>query len=177
VDDMRHSAAYNWRRIHSATPQRNALTCRDGCAFLSGEGSGYGTTRGGGEPWPHAPLAVRLAGIVWGSVAGEVSGGSARERQQFRQLDWEEASRGRRYGSRWPSETSALLGDSGTRWPDLRESPPMPRLPRGPTVATVCTVWSIGMDPLVAHQRAQDTFAHVLVNVTSDQLSSPTPCP
>jgi uncharacterized protein (TIGR03086 family) len=44
-------------------------------------------------------------------------------------------------------------------------------------VATVCTVWSIGMDPLVAHQRAQDTFAHVLVNVTSDQLSSPTPCP
>jgi len=32
------------------------------------------------------------------------------------------------------------------------------------------------MDPLVAHQRAQDTFAHVLVNVTSDQLSSPTPC-
>ncbi len=31
--------------------------------------------------------------------------------------------------------------------------------------------------PLVAHQRAQDTFAHVLVNVTSDQLSSPTPCP
>jgi len=42
---------------------------------------------------------------------------------------------------------------------------------------TVCTVWSIGMDPLVAHQRAQDTFAHVLVSVTSDQLSSPTPCP
>jgi uncharacterized protein (TIGR03086 family) len=34
----------------------------------------------------------------------------------------------------------------------------------------------MGMDPLVAHQRAQDTFAHVLVNVTSDQLSSPTPC-
>jgi hypothetical protein len=34
------------------------------------------------------------------------------------------------------------------------------------TVATVCTVWSMGMDPLVAHQRAQDTFAHVLVNVT-----------
>jgi uncharacterized protein (TIGR03086 family) len=33
------------------------------------------------------------------------------------------------------------------------------------------------MDPLVAHQRAQDTFARVLVNVTSDQLSSPTPCP
>jgi uncharacterized protein (TIGR03086 family) len=35
----------------------------------------------------------------------------------------------------------------------------------------------MGMDPLVAHQRAQDTFANVLVNVTSDQLSSPTPCP
>ena len=34
----------------------------------------------------------------------------------------------------------------------------------------------LGMDPLVAHQRAQDTFAHVLVNVTSDQLSLPTPC-
>ena len=32
------------------------------------------------------------------------------------------------------------------------------------------------MDPMVAHQRAQDTFAHVLVNVTSDQLSSTTPC-
>lgn len=42
---------------------------------------------------------------------------------------------------------------------------------------TVCTVWSMDMDRLVAHQRAQDTFAHVLVNVTSDQLSSPTPCP
>jgi uncharacterized protein (TIGR03086 family) len=35
----------------------------------------------------------------------------------------------------------------------------------------------MGMDPLGAHQRAQDTFARVLVNVTSDQLSSPTPCP
>jgi uncharacterized protein (TIGR03086 family) len=33
------------------------------------------------------------------------------------------------------------------------------------------------MDPLVAHQRAQDTFALVLGNVTSDQLSSLTPCP
>jgi uncharacterized protein (TIGR03086 family) len=32
------------------------------------------------------------------------------------------------------------------------------------------------MDPLVAHQRAQATFAGVLVNVTSDQLSWPTPC-
>jgi uncharacterized protein (TIGR03086 family) len=38
------------------------------------------------------------------------------------------------------------------------------------------TVLSVGMDPLVAHQRAQDTFAQVLANVTSDQLSSPTPC-
>jgi uncharacterized protein (TIGR03086 family) len=38
------------------------------------------------------------------------------------------------------------------------------------------TVWSMGMDPLVAHRRAQETFARVLVNVTSDQLSSPTPC-
>jgi hypothetical protein len=37
--DVRHTAAYDWRRIHSATPQRNALTYRDGCAFLSGEGS------------------------------------------------------------------------------------------------------------------------------------------
>ena len=34
----------------------------------------------------------------------------------------------------------------------------------------------MGVDPLVAHQRAQDTFARVLVDVTSDQLSSPTPC-
>ena len=33
------------------------------------------------------------------------------------------------------------------------------------------------MDPLVAHQRAQATFAHVLTNVTSDQLAAPTPCP
>jgi uncharacterized protein (TIGR03086 family) len=33
------------------------------------------------------------------------------------------------------------------------------------------------MDPLVAHQRAQDTFAHVLANVTSDHMSSCTPCP
>ena len=40
----------------------------------------------------------------------------------------------------------------------------------------MATVWSMGMDPLVAHQRAQDTFANVLGNVTSDQLSSPTPC-
>jgi uncharacterized protein (TIGR03086 family) len=35
----------------------------------------------------------------------------------------------------------------------------------------------MGMDPLVAHQRAQTTFAHVLVNVPSDQMSLPTPCP
>ena len=35
----------------------------------------------------------------------------------------------------------------------------------------------MGMDPLVAHQRAQDAFAHVLARVTSDQLSLPTPCP
>jgi uncharacterized protein (TIGR03086 family) len=41
----------------------------------------------------------------------------------------------------------------------------------------VCIVWSVRMDPLVAHQRAQDAFAHVLVNVTADQLSLPTPCP
>jgi uncharacterized protein (TIGR03086 family) len=34
----------------------------------------------------------------------------------------------------------------------------------------------MGMDPLVAHQRAQATFAGVLVNVTPDQLSLPTPC-
>ena len=32
------------------------------------------------------------------------------------------------------------------------------------------------MDPLVAHQRAQDTFALVLGHVTSEQLASPTPC-
>ena len=34
----------------------------------------------------------------------------------------------------------------------------------------------MAMDPLVAHQRAQDTFAHVLGNVRFDQLSSRTPC-
>ena len=32
------------------------------------------------------------------------------------------------------------------------------------------------MDPLVAHQRAQDAFAGVLANVSSDQLDAPTPC-
>src|ERR1700734_2885335 len=54
---------------------------------------------------------------------------------------------------------------------------PIPLVPRAAIMVRGCTVWSIGMDPLVAHQRAQDTFAHVLANVTSDQLSSPTPCP
>ncbi len=34
----------------------------------------------------------------------------------------------------------------------------------------------MSMDPLEAHQRAQDAFARVLVNVASDQLSLPTPC-
>jgi uncharacterized protein (TIGR03086 family) len=32
------------------------------------------------------------------------------------------------------------------------------------------------MDPLVAHQRAQDAFAVVLANVRPDQLDDPTPC-
>jgi uncharacterized protein (TIGR03086 family) len=32
------------------------------------------------------------------------------------------------------------------------------------------------MDPLIAHQRAQDAFASVLVNVGPDQHSAPTPC-
>lgn len=32
------------------------------------------------------------------------------------------------------------------------------------------------MDPLVAHQRAQDAFAGVLANVGPDQLGAPTPC-
>jgi uncharacterized protein (TIGR03086 family) len=32
------------------------------------------------------------------------------------------------------------------------------------------------VDPLVAHQRAQDTFAGVLASVSPDQLSAPTPC-
>ncbi|KZS68300.1 TIGR03086 family protein [Mycobacterium kansasii] len=32
------------------------------------------------------------------------------------------------------------------------------------------------MDPLVAHQRAQDAFAGVLANVSPDQLGAPTPC-
>jgi uncharacterized protein (TIGR03086 family) len=32
------------------------------------------------------------------------------------------------------------------------------------------------MDPLVAHQRAQDAFAGVLANVSSDQFGAPTPC-
>ncbi|OHU97818.1 TIGR03086 family metal-binding protein [Mycobacterium talmoniae] len=32
------------------------------------------------------------------------------------------------------------------------------------------------MDPLDAHQRAQDAFAAVLSNVAADQLDAPTPC-
>jgi uncharacterized protein (TIGR03086 family) len=32
------------------------------------------------------------------------------------------------------------------------------------------------VDPLVAHQRAQDAFAGVLANVRPDQLGAPTPC-
>ncbi|MGE2814022.1 TIGR03086 family metal-binding protein [Mycobacterium heidelbergense] len=32
------------------------------------------------------------------------------------------------------------------------------------------------MDPLTAHQRAQDAFARVLANVSPDQLGAPTPC-
>lgn len=32
------------------------------------------------------------------------------------------------------------------------------------------------MDPLEAHQRAQDAFASVLANVRQDQLGDPTPC-
>jgi uncharacterized protein (TIGR03086 family) len=32
------------------------------------------------------------------------------------------------------------------------------------------------VDPLVAHQRAQDTFAGVLANVSPDQFDGPTPC-
>jgi uncharacterized protein (TIGR03086 family) len=32
------------------------------------------------------------------------------------------------------------------------------------------------MDPLVAHQRAQDAFADVLANVSPDQFGSSTPC-
>ena len=32
------------------------------------------------------------------------------------------------------------------------------------------------MDPLVAHQRAQDAFAGVLVNVSPEQFGAPTPC-
>jgi uncharacterized protein (TIGR03086 family) len=32
------------------------------------------------------------------------------------------------------------------------------------------------MEPLAAHQRAQDVFAVVLANVSPDQLAAPTPC-
>src|SRR5674476_1335902 len=64
VDDMRHSAAYDWRRIHSATPQRNALTCRDGCAYLSGEGSSIGLSPAAGTvPFHHATRGGVL--VVW----------------------------------------------------------------------------------------------------------------
>jgi uncharacterized protein (TIGR03086 family) len=64
--------------------------------------------------------------------------------------------------------TLVALARSG----DVASSAPVARTECGDGSA----VSSIGMDPLVAHQRAQETFAHVLVNVTSDQLSSPTPC-
>ena len=88
---VRHFAAYDWRRIHSATPQRNALTCRDGCAFLSGEGSLIGMARTwstasnlrcstAGQRWlrsktPHGEL-VLMAGLVAGPalMAGLVAG-------------------------------------------------------------------------------------------------------
>src|SRR5665647_1556941 len=56
---MRHSAAYDWRRIHSATPQRNALTRRDGCAFLSGEGSSCDDRRRECSGPRRRPLVVR----------------------------------------------------------------------------------------------------------------------
>ena len=32
--------------------------------------SGYGTTRGGGEWWPHAPMAVPLIGPADAEIAG-----------------------------------------------------------------------------------------------------------
>jgi uncharacterized protein (TIGR03086 family) len=32
------------------------------------------------------------------------------------------------------------------------------------------------VDPLVAHQRAQDVFSRVLASVTPDQMDAPTPC-
>ena len=60
------------------------------------------------------------------------------------------------------------IGGSRLQGPDGLESRPW----RSP-----CPVWSVGVDPLVAHQRAQDTFAQVLANVTADQMSAPTPCP
>src|ERR1700688_694860 len=65
-------------------------------------------------------------------------------------------------GSRLARRDRRLLGDPGTRWPDLRASPPVPRLPGGPPVATVGLYGPPGMAPLAPHQRAQDTFAHVL---------------
>src|SRR5680860_922283 len=50
-------------RSASSLPDRTLTIriCRRGCAFLSSEGSHYGTTQSGGEWWPHAPLTVRLA--------------------------------------------------------------------------------------------------------------------
>ena len=69
VDDMRHSAAYDWRRIHSATPQRNALTCRDGCAFLSGEGSAAGRSWGTTCGAQDAPVTDRSGLSVEGAMS------------------------------------------------------------------------------------------------------------
>src|SRR6516162_6127051 len=34
----------------------------------------------------------------------------------------------------------------------------------------------VTVDPLIAHQRAQDAFAGVLANVSSEQFGAPTPC-
>jgi uncharacterized protein (TIGR03086 family) len=79
------------------------------------------------------------------------------------------------FGARGNSRTEQPWKSS----PGRPGSESMPRIRAwfdGATGVTGWTVWSTGMDPLVAHQRAQDTFAQVLVNVRSDQLSSPTPC-
>jgi hypothetical protein len=74
---VRLSAAYDWRRIHSATPQRNALTCRDGCAFLSGEGSSCGTRRPptATQWWGRSLRASSLPGS---KVKHDGSGGTGR---------------------------------------------------------------------------------------------------
>jgi hypothetical protein len=45
--------AYDWRPVHHATPERNALTCRDGHAFLSGEDPSPRS------PWGGGPRTVR----------------------------------------------------------------------------------------------------------------------